>query len=69
MLEFFNYSTHKPESKEQLLALPLFRDRFGEKVYGLCSYYPSAEEVGGVDVSLYEAAQNFEIFSNMQDQS
>ncbi len=25
--------------------------------------------VGGLDVSLYEAAQNFEIFPNIQDQT
>ncbi len=46
-----------------------FRDRFGEKVYGLCPYNPSAEEVGRLDVSLYEAAHNFEILSNIWDQN
>ncbi len=28
----------------------------------------SAEEIGGLDGLLYEAAQNFEVFSNIQDQ-
>jgi hypothetical protein len=32
-----------------------------------CPCNPSAEEVGGLDGFLYEAAQNFEVFSNIQD--
>ncbi len=32
---------------------------------GLCPYNPSAEEVGGLDGFLYEAAHNFEVFSNI----
>jgi hypothetical protein len=28
---------------------------------------PSVEEVGGLDGFLYEAAQDFEVFSNIQD--
>jgi hypothetical protein len=35
----------------------------------LCPYKPSAEEVGGLELFLYEAAQNFEFFSNIQDQN
>jgi hypothetical protein len=31
------------------------------------SYNPSAKEVGGLDGFLYEVAQNFEVFSNIQD--
>jgi hypothetical protein len=43
---------------------------FGRKDCRLCSYNPSAEEVGGfVDVFLYGAAQNFELFSNITDQN
>ncbi len=62
MLEFFNYFTHKPPSKEQLLTLPyIWSPGLGEKiaVCGLCPYNPSAKEVGGLDGFLYEAAQNF----------
>jgi hypothetical protein len=33
------------------------------------AYNPSAKEVGGLKVSLYEAAQNFELFSNIQDKN
>jgi hypothetical protein len=46
---------------------PYFGARFGGKDCGLCPYNPSAEEVGGLDGFLYEAAQNFEVFSNSQD--
>jgi hypothetical protein len=34
---------------------------------GQCPYNPFDEEVGGLDGFLYEAAQNFEVFSNIQD--
>ncbi len=37
-----------------------------EKDCGICSYNPSAEEVVGLDGFLYEAAQNFEVFSNIK---
>jgi hypothetical protein len=66
MLEFFKYSTHELSSKEQLLTL-IFEARFGRKDCGLYPYNPSAEEVGGLDGFLYEAAQKFEVFSNIQD--
>jgi hypothetical protein len=70
MLEFFKYSTHEPSSKEQLLTL-IFEARFGRKDCGLYpkkyQYNPSAEELGGIDRFLYEAAQKFEVFSNIQD--
>ncbi len=35
----------------------------------MCPYNPAAEELGGLEVFLYEAAQNFELFSNIQDQN
>ncbi len=66
MLEFFKYSTHEPSSKEQLLTLRIFEARLGGKDCGLCPYNRSAEEVGGLDVFLYEAAQNFEVLSNIK---
>jgi hypothetical protein len=47
--------------------LPQFSIRFGGKDFVLCPYNPSAEEVRGLDGFLYEAAKNFEVFSNMQD--
>jgi hypothetical protein len=65
MLEFFKFYTQEPFSKEQLLTLLHFWSRFGGKDCGLCQYNPSAEEVGGLD-GWYEAAQNFEVFSNIQ---
>jgi hypothetical protein len=60
MLEFFKYFT---SSLEQLLTLP----HFCEKDCGLCPYNPSTEEVGGFDGFLYDAAQNFEVCSNIQN--
>jgi hypothetical protein len=67
MLEFFKYCTDKPSSKEQLLTLPHFWSTVCGKDSGLCPYNPSAKEVGGLDGFLYEATQNFEVFSNIQD--
>jgi hypothetical protein len=39
-----------------------------EKDRGLCPYNPWSQQVGGLDAFLYEAAQNFEVFSNFQNQ-
>jgi hypothetical protein len=69
MLEFFKYSTHEPSSKEQLLALPHFGAQFSRKDSSLRPNNPSDKEVGGLDGFLYEVAQNFEVFSNIQDQN
>jgi hypothetical protein len=52
MLEFFKYSTHEPSSKE----LRIYGARLGGNDCGLCPYNRSAEEVGGSDGVLYEAA-------------
>jgi hypothetical protein len=46
------------------LTLSRFGDQFGRKDCGLCSYNPFAEEV-----FFYEVPQNFELFSNIQDQN
>jgi hypothetical protein len=67
MLEFFKYSAHEPCPKEKLLTLlhswsPVWRED-----NGLCPYNPSAEEVGGLDRFLYNAAQNVEVFQNIHD--
>jgi hypothetical protein len=39
---------------------------FGIKDCGLCPYNPAAKEVREVERFLYESAQNFEVFSNIQ---
>jgi hypothetical protein len=39
-----------------------FGDRFSVKDGGLCIHNLSAEEVGGLEVFLCEAAQNFELY-------
>jgi hypothetical protein len=53
MLEFFKYSG--------LLSCVL-GDGFSGKDCRLCPFNPSAKEVGGLEVFLYEAAQNLELF-------
>jgi hypothetical protein len=63
MLEFFEYSSHQPHSNEQLLTVP----HFGGKDCGFepIRYNPSAEEVGRIDVFLYERLRtlhSFQIF-------
>jgi hypothetical protein len=55
--------------EKKLLTLPHFWRPFGGKDCGLCPYNPSAEDVGGLEVYLHEAAQNFELFSNIKDQN
>jgi hypothetical protein len=67
MLDFLKYSNHKPKSKEQLLTLPHFWSTFGGKDRGLCSYKPKSEQAG-LDGFLYEVAQKFEVFSNVQNE-
>jgi hypothetical protein len=67
MMEFFKYSTHEPSSKEQLLTLPHFWSPVWRKRLRFVPIQPSAEEVGGLDGFLFGAAQNFEVFSNVQD--
>jgi hypothetical protein len=47
----------------------MFEDRFSGKDCGSCLNHPSAKEVKGLDVFLYEMAQNFELFSYIQDQN
>ncbi len=69
MMEFFKYSTHEPSSKEHLLTLPHFWSLVWQKRLRFVpiQYNPSAEEVEGLDGFLFEAAQNLEVFSNIQD--
>jgi hypothetical protein len=46
----------------------IFGARFGGKDCGLCPYNPWSQQLGGLDAFLYEAAQTFEVFSNIQNQ-
>jgi hypothetical protein len=64
MLVFFNILLTSRPPKNKCCLSRIFGAWFSGKECGLC---PSAEEVGGLDGFLYEAAQNFEVFSNMQD--
>jgi hypothetical protein len=60
LLEFFKYSTHEQSSKRKLFTFPAFLgDLFVEKEGGLCTYNPTDEDVGGLEVFLYLADQNF----------
>jgi hypothetical protein len=53
--------------QRKIVDSPAFLYRFAGKDCCLCN--PSAEEVGGLEVFLYEPAQNFELFSNIQNQN
>ncbi len=44
-------------------------DRFGVKDSCLCTHNPSAKEVGGLKVFLYEPAPDFELHLKIQDQN
>jgi hypothetical protein len=64
MMEIF---TCEPQSKEQLISLPHFwstvrrkRSRFE---------HMQTVKAGGLEAFLYEAAQNFEVVLNIQDQN
>ena len=46
----------------------IFGARFGEKDRGLSTCKPWSEQAGGLEAFLHEAAQNFELLSNIQDQ-
>jgi hypothetical protein len=51
--------------KRTILFFPrIFGDWFGGKEFGLCTYNPSAREVGGLE-EWSEAAENFKLFSNI----
>jgi hypothetical protein len=47
----------------------IFGARFGGKDHGLCTYKLWSKQEGGLDAFLYLAAQNFELFTNIQDQN
>jgi hypothetical protein len=46
----------------------LLDGRSSEKYCVLCTYNPPAEEVGLLDGFLYDAAQNFDLLTEIQDQ-
>ncbi len=60
MLEFFKF-TSRP-TKNNCWLCRIFGARLGGKDWGSCPYNRSAEDVGGLDGFLHEAAQNFEAF-------
>ncbi len=64
MMEFFTY---KPQSKEQLISFPRFWSTVRRKDRGLNTYKPWSEQAGGLDAFLHEAAQNFEVVTNIQN--
>ncbi len=64
MMKFFTY---EPQSKEQLMPSHIYGIRFGEKDRGLSTCKPWTEQAGGLDLILQEAAQDFEVFKNIQE--
>ncbi len=63
MMEFF---TCEPQSKE---LSRIFGERFVEKDSVLSTWKPWTEQAGGLEAFLHEAAQNFEVVLNIQDQN
>ncbi len=65
MLKFFWYSTHEPWSKEQLLTFRHFwsTSRKRSRFVPIETVIPTSMRL---DSFLYEAAQNFEVFSKIQ---
>jgi hypothetical protein len=63
---FVTYSTNEPFSKEQLLTLPHFWSSVWQKRLRFVPIQPVCRRNRG-NGFLYEAAQNFEVFSNIQD--
>ncbi len=66
MMEFITYEL---QSKEQLISLPHFGARFGEKDSGLSTCKLWSEQAGGLEAFLHEAAQDFEVVSNIQNKN
>jgi hypothetical protein len=70
MWEFFKYFYSRAVIQRTIVNSPTFLETsFGRKHCGLYPYNPSADEVGGLEVFLHEVAQNFELFSDIQDQN
>jgi hypothetical protein len=47
----------------------IFEAQFGGKDCGLQICKPWSEQAGGLEAFLHKVAQNFEIYSNIQDQN
>ncbi len=47
----------------------IFGARFSEKYRGLSTFKPWTEQAGGLEAFLHEAAQNFKVVLNFQDQN
>jgi hypothetical protein len=67
LLEFFKYSIGAVIQRTIVDSPTFFGNWFVGKDCSLYPYNPSAKEVGGLEVFLYEAAQKFKLFSNIQD--
>ncbi len=65
LLVFFKHSTHR-NPKNDCWLFCIYGAPFGEKDCGLCPYNPWSQQVGWLEAFLYEAAQNFKVFSNIQ---
>jgi hypothetical protein len=65
MIEFFTWSRN-PKINWRLSRI--YGLRFGEKNRGLSKCKPWTEQAGGLEAFLHEAAQNFEVVLNIQDQ-
>jgi hypothetical protein len=63
MLEFFT----RRNPKNNCCYSCIFGAQFGGKDRGLCTYKLWSEQAGGLEVVLYLAAQNFELFLNIKN--
>jgi hypothetical protein len=52
-----------------IVDFPHFWRLFGGKDCDLCPYNPPVKKVGELEVFLDDAAENFELFSNIQDKN
>ncbi len=60
-------TSHNPNNNWYLSRI--FGARFSEKDHGLSTCKPWTEQAGGLEAFLHEAAQNFEVFSKIQNQN
>jgi hypothetical protein len=65
ILQIF-YSLTVTVIQRAIVDSPAFLEH-GSADHGLCPYNPCAELEGGLEAFLYEAAHNFEVFSNIQN--
>ncbi len=67
--EWWNFLLASRNRKNNWYLSRIFGARFGEKDRGLSTCKPWTEQAGGLEAFLYEAAQNFEVVLNIQDQN